>query len=98
MEAALTSCKSSDLIERGKHRQTQVSQLHPEKSTEVHANVGRAHSHERSASAHSVLIKEDMGTLAPPRESTEACTSKAVPEKLLAAAPIPMRGLPVLTL
>ena len=42
-------------------------------------------------------IRENTGALALPRESAEAHASKAVPEKLMVAAPIPIRGLLVST-
>lgn len=48
---------------------------------------GRAHSLERLTRAHSLPIKENAGALALPRDSTEACASKATPEKLLEAVP-----------
>ena len=49
------------------------------------------------AGAHSLLISEHRGALALPRESTEACTrsTQSVPEELLAAVPILVRGMPV---
>ena len=75
--AAPTSCKSNNLLKRGKHRALSSSQRRG------------AHSHERATSAHSLVIREDTGAWTLPRESTKPCTSKGTPEKLLAAAPTP---------
>ena len=73
--AAPTFCKSNDLLEQGKHRSLSSTQR------------GNAHSWEKATSAYSLLIRENTGALAQPREYTENPTSKAAPEKLLAAAP-----------
>ena len=58
---------------------------------------GSTHSHEKAAGAHSLLIRENTGTLAPPRESAGVHTSRAAPEKLLVSVPMFTRGLPVPT-
>ena len=64
LEAVPTSCKSNNLPKQGKHRSLNS------------AHRGCTHSHEGAAGAYSLAIKENTGTLAPPRESTEAMSAK----------------------
>ena len=73
--AAPTSCKSDNLLDQGKHRSLSYTQR------------GSAYSRKRAASAHYLPIRENTGALAPPRDYTEACASKAASEKLLASVP-----------